>query len=188
MPIAVPHVEAISAAIRENGYAERVEAYRKGKSTYILQNNSIEHATIVIRNLLIFAGEHKLPVRLLSGELFPEVYDGLVPEASDAIRQGCDIRVITMCGASDLAHNKFYHAVIAGRSKDAVLTLGEPVESRQHFMLVGDKAYRVEDDHNTKRAYACFNDENAIMTAPLGCQFEKILRSRRSMTASENGG
>ena len=70
-----------------------------------------------------------------------------------------------MCGIDDLKDNKLYEAVTQGQSLDAVICLNVSMESMQHFMLIGDKAYRVEMDDVTKRAYVCFNDERQIVTA-----------------------
>lgn len=170
-----PLLDETAVAARDVSYRRIIEDYRKRRLPTIVANTAACHARIVICNLLVLASEDAASIRLVSGRLAAEVYGELGPMISEAIDGGCDLRVITECGRAELTGNQFYQ-VIHQKRPDSIRCMGIQSTTRQHmqhYMLVGETAYRVEFDDLTRSATACFNDERRLVTGILSRRFEE---------------
>ncbi len=143
-------------------YEEIVRHYRKTESGEVLENLSPPHAKILFENLLEAAVENGEKVCIYSGTLNKEFYEQLTEAIKDTLQklQKGDVLVAVAKphGENQVGGNSFADAVKAfgGELKEGVADLVG--KDFPHFILVGDRRYRLEKDDETKEAIACFND------------------------------
>jgi hypothetical protein len=156
----------------DDSYTQQVEDARTRKLPRILVNTSSEHAKIIIKNLFIFAKEENKEVKLLSGILNDLTYTPLVPYVQQVLEAGVRVRVIAIAGREKLEQNRFF-SVVTQHVNGSTCALNQTISSISHFCLVGDTAYRLELNDQTKEAYACFNDADKLTTSMLDKTFEE---------------
>ncbi len=138
-------------------YEKIVEKYRKKESENVLTNLSRPHAKILFDNLLKIAEDKKEQVCIYSGTLNKDFYNQLVDSVKSALEK-TEV-LVAVSNDEDMKGNDFAKAV--DESDNGKLKIGVKSEfyaGYPHFILVGDKRYRLEKDDVTKEAIACFND------------------------------
>ena len=131
----------------------------------VIHNASTGHALVLTELLLDAAKKHRDHIRLVSGRLMKEFYSRLTTRVRDAMEAGARAEIlITDASPKDLVENPFYRAVLAhGNGTVGFLptTSKEDGEllSAPHFIVIGTRRYRIEVDHERRRAMASFNDE-----------------------------
>ena len=167
-------------------FQSKVEYSRKHKSSDILLNASTDYAAILLENLFEFAREAADEIQILSGSLFPNVYDKLVPHITNALNDGCSVRVIVLCDLAHVAQTQFYKSV-KGHERGQVVTLGQEAGRHNHFVVVGNSAYRLETDDSASTAIASFKDSNGIVPQ-LKNKFEKLWGKTNGRSHDARGG
>jgi hypothetical protein len=161
--------------VETDDFAKLVERCRTHKLADIIENTSVQHATILMRGLLKHAAAEKTNVQIVSGKLFPGVFELLVPTLQDALDNGCKVEVVTLCPEEDLEGNEFYSTLMHHPNARAYVA-GKQQKEYTHFLLSGN-AYRLEVDDGTKKAYASFNDQDGILPAYLSDIFARWKKS-----------
>lgn len=134
-------------------------AIKKAKELKIeIKNPSIEHAGILIDELLEYAIEEKLAVKLVSGCLQKDFYDCLVGKFEKALVAGCKIDTLIECGEEEKIESKKLYELLQSSNNSTVNRL-EKNDAVMHFMLVGDAAYRAETDKEYKTAIGHFDNK-----------------------------
>jgi hypothetical protein len=128
---------------------------RKKESTRMLHNASIEHAKVLFENLIDMGRELKEPIRIVSGKLNTEFYGQLTDKAEQALKENTPIELVVVDPDINLDDNPF--ANIIRESGGHVYQTTEKIEY-PHFILVGEKRFRLETDHAQTKAVACFNN------------------------------
>lgn len=145
---------------------------RKKESTKIIHNASYEHARELFINLIGEARVRKEDVIVASGNLNPDFYGELVDITKEAIKGGVQVRVAILNPTTDVKDNPFSAMIL----KEGGVVYKAKNEIRiPHFILVGDKRFRLEVDHEQSKAIACFN--NRGIGEFLKNVFEKIVSS-----------
>ncbi len=141
-------------------FEEIVEYCSKENSKQVLTNASIAHAHILVARLIKDAAKHKEDIRIVTGCLYKDFYNGLVDELDAALQNGCVINVVVLKKSpSELDGNNFVKKL--GEYNNAELIfLDIGADDLPHFIVVGNKRYRLEMDDKQKKAIACFNDEH----------------------------
>src|SRR5207253_1039323 len=98
-------------------------------------------------------------VRIITGKLNHETYSPLASTVAEVLRGQRNVFVIVVTELDQPARNEFYQ-VVSSSKFGQVRILGDNSDRTHHFQLIGDIAYRVELDDDTKEAYVCFRDEN----------------------------
>lgn len=155
------------AHFRWTEYEDRIRKARLEDSLDILSNLSSAHASIVINELVAQATEKKVPLRMLSGELFPGCYDDLTERVTEFL-EGWDsgshepaLRVILTDWAGDPGKtHKFYQAIATHtKGENPKVKIKTTNTNAPHFTVVDRHAYRFELDHETMEARLSFNHE-----------------------------
>ena len=129
----------------------------KNNRSTVIENASQEHALVLIRVLIETAMRHKEDVRILSGNLLRPFYEKLVDTARQALNSGVLFSVLVQTG-KQLAGNGFA-GLMAEHGNGSIATLEDDDEAPPHFVVVGDRRYRVEIDDERKIALASFSDD-----------------------------
>lgn len=143
-----------------NVFEKRVKECRKKRLPDILENCSEDHALFLFKELLDEAKEKKEPVKIISGNLKDEFYNKLVREVEN-LPEEASVR-LTVLKNRNFSENNFIKTV-AGKKNGHVLVAkdGESLQNDIfHLVLVGDKKFRVETDHDKATALASFNSPN----------------------------
>jgi|WetSurSiteA1Bulk_404760.scaffolds.fasta_scaffold67350_2 hypothetical protein len=155
-------------------FSKMVSDCRKKESTQIIHNASYEHAKILFNNLIQEAGEKNEDITIVSGELFLDFYESLIPDTEKALQKGIKIS-LAVC---NIPENFDTHPFVS-LLKKYNMSIYKPVEgcvSLPHFIVVGTKRFRLEIDHKQTKAIACFNNE----------QIGKILKTIFDQCISKN--
>ena len=143
---------------RDDTFVRLVRKLADTSSSRLIENASIDHALIIIECLLDAAKKRREDVRIVSGCLLESFYSRLVEKATEVLQAKVPIRVVVL-GRSreDLQNNAFYNAVNKHENGE-VHVLAEDPGTTPHFVVTGDRRYRVEVDDEKKKAMASFND------------------------------
>ena len=144
-------------------------------STRIIENASMDHAKVLLRQLLQTANDKKEPVRIVSGRLRKEFYNELVDKARHVLNE-TTISVVVLSD-EQLQNNRFYD-LVKHHSNGQVTLLSQDPNRWTHFIVVGDRRYRVEVDDGKHTAHASFNNE--VIPRLLHERFEELLRRARA--------
>lgn len=128
----------------------------KNNRSTVIENASQEHALILIRVLFETAMRHKEEVRIVSGSLLKPFYEKPVDTARKALDSGVRFSVLVRTG-KQLEGNGFAN-LMKEHINGSIDTL-EHDDKGPHFVVVGDRRYRVEMDDKRKIALASFNDD-----------------------------
>jgi len=151
------------------------KAVKKAKELKIeIKNPSIEHAGILMDELLTHAIENKLDIKLVSGRLEKNFYDSLMPKFEDAVKAGCKVDVLVGCGESSKIENKALYKLLNNPGRASAHYIED--KSIIHFMLAGDSAYRVEINKEYKTAIGHF--DNTTIGEVLSKKFEEYAKNK----------
>lgn len=129
----------------------------KNNSTRVIENASAEHALVLIRTLFETAVRHREEVRVVSGRLLKSFYGELAKTARLALDRGVRFSVLVLNG-KQLEGNEFAD-VMKEHANGSLAVLKRGDESLPHFVVVGDRRFRVEVDDELKIALASFNND-----------------------------
>ncbi len=158
----------LTPAQAKDEFTRLVEKCREGKLPDIIENASIDHAFVLLENLLIAARTELKPVLLVSGSFMPSFYNKLLPELERVLAAGCSVRGIAVDHGARIEGNRFLEML--DKRGGVKLMPGAPM---LHFACVGDTGYRIEIDAEKKTAQACFNDQGGTITTVLRTIFEQ---------------
>lgn len=142
-------------------FAEIVRVARETESTRSITNASISHAFILADELFQYAIDKRLDVRIVSGTLEVDFYDRLVGKAERILEAGNRIEIVVERFDDTNISNHAFYKLVKNHGKGLVVV--SPITNTPHFILVGNKAFRLETSHKAKEAVASFND-NALGT------------------------
>lgn len=129
---------------------------QKSLENHTIFNASVDHAVVLFKNLLTVAARDSQPVRIFSGCFDPLVYDRLLEDIRKVKQANVDISLVSECAREQLSSNAFV-AEVEGCRRSNVRSLGDQL-GLPHFIIVGDRSYRIETDDALKSARANFND------------------------------
>jgi hypothetical protein len=134
------------------------KAVKKAKELKMeIKNPSIDHAGILMDELLQYAIDEKLPIKLVSGCLKKDFYANLSDKFREALDAKCKIEVLVECDKDDKIENKELYKILNNSENASIHTIKED-NSVIHFMLIGDSAYRVETSKEYKTAIGHFDN------------------------------
>jgi hypothetical protein len=140
-------------------YSQIVEECRKGLISRKISNASIEHAYVLFDNLLTLAIESKQQVRIVTGCLEEPFYEKIVDKVKKVMDAGIRVDIIALCNKEALQHKSLAEAVGNHTNGSIKIRTSDEEYNQQHFILVGDKSYRIEFSNKDKIAEANFNNE-----------------------------
>lgn len=129
----------------------------KNNRSRVIENASAEHALVLIRILFETAMRHKEEVRIVSGQLLKSFYEQLVDTACQALDRDVRFSVIVLTDSQRLKGNRF--AELMTDHKNGSIAVIDADTRPPHFVIVGERRYRVEMDDERKIALASFNDD-----------------------------
>ncbi len=140
-------------------FSQTVKKCREKESDLMLDNASFDHALVLCENLLGAAKDHNESVRIVTGSLAPVFYDKLIGAVTAYLKsEDAKIDVIVIDPCADMANSEF--AKVLEDDKRCNLYVSKNKVAYPHFMLIGEKRFRLETDHNKIKAKACFNNPN----------------------------
>ncbi len=138
-----------------SNFEKKVLDCRNNLKCDIIKNDSKEYALILFENLLDVALEKTEDVKIVSGSLDKTFYNKLVQKIN-LLLDKVQVTVFVLEDV-DLSGNHFASAVTE-RGDLRVNKTGKKINI-PHFILVGDRRFRIETDHNQAQADASFDDE-----------------------------
>lgn len=159
----------------DTAYERAVEKARRTESSEVMENLSTNHATVVMENLFQLALDKGFNVNIVSGELHAECYDKLVAYLEKMKNKKLSVRVIVTNKNVLLNDNSF-----AKEMKEKGFLIKQLYDdSQDHFMTVGDQAFRYELVHAATKAKLSFN--MSWFTKELNEQFDKLYEQAHSL-------
>lgn len=162
-----------------DSFERTVRDYAKNDRPGVIENASVEHALVLIRILFETAIRHKEEVRIVSGRLFKSFYEELVDTARRALDYGVQFSVLVLTSKRQLEGNEFAK-LITDHDNGSIAVIEDGDERLPHFVIVGDRRYRIEIDDERKIAVASFNDDTIT---PMLLEFYSRLECRASAVA-----
>jgi len=140
-------------------FKTRVDRCKRKLAPDIIDNAGREHAKYLVEALLDVAASKKEPVVIVTGVFDPGFYGDLVASFQKCVNAGVTIDVIVLDG-SRLDSHPITKAISSPRlSVRTIDSMQDPeTATAPHFVLVGDRRYRLERDHDHDIAVASFND------------------------------
>ena len=156
-PLGVFFIPLHSETAREAEYKKIVKKYRKKEKEYVITILSHFHAKVLFDDLLKIAKKKKEQVCIYSGTLNEDFYNQLADSVKSALER---TEVLVAVSKSEDLENNLFAQAVKGSPNGKLKTVHESLLGAgwPHFILVGDKRYRIEKDDVTKQAIACFND------------------------------
>lgn len=136
-------------------YREIVEEYYNSNSSNEIDNGSIEHAKVVVEFLFKKAEEQKKDVKIVTGRLDGDFYSKFVASAKNILKNN----TISIISHEECHDSEFKDAVMAS-DNGSLLVANTKFKSLPHFILIGNNAYRFENDDILKTAKASFNKKS----------------------------
>jgi len=164
-----------------NGFSKAVKECREKESPRVLENASIEHAKELFVNLIEEGQSKKEDIAIVSGNLNREFYSQLVPVAKEALKTGINISLLIADPSVDTEGHPFVNVLLDGGG--SVYKARTSLIDTSHFIVVGEKRFRLETDHAQTKALACFN--NAEVGKVLNKAFVTLIKSD-NVTRIEN--
>lgn len=152
-----------------DSFSTAVKECRKKESSRVLENASIEHAKELFLNLIEEGQVKKENISIVSGNLNTEFYSQLIDVTQKAMKEGVKVSLLVTNPDVKVENHPFANAIIEGGGN--VCRAKKQIDA-PHFIVVGDKRFRFETDHNQTKAIACFN--NKEVGKVLNKLFEKI--------------
>lgn len=160
-------------------FLKLVSECRKKQSSLMIHNASYEHAKILFINLLQEASVRKEDVIITSGKLYLDFYNSLIDETEKILKNGVKIRLAVINPEPDLEQHPFVSLL---RKYNATIYTATASCSLPHFILIGDKRFRLETDHEQTKAVASFNNQQIVSV--LKSIFEESI-SRQILTLKQ---
>lgn len=121
-----------------------------------IDNGSIEHAKVLVKYLFKLAESKNVQdVKIVTGCLDNNFYSGFVDSAKKILKHS----KISIISHNDCEEGEF-KKVVNDSDKGEIYIVDDNVKSLPHFILIGDSAYRFENDDILKTAKASFNGES----------------------------
>ncbi len=136
-------------------FAELIKELRKTKSSRLIYNASIEHAQDLFSELFKEAEETKGNVKIVSGILTEDFYGQFSDTVKRIIDQGISVQLAVLSPKVNLEKHVFATSILDRGGK--VFQADEELDT-PHYILVGDRGFRLETDHNKTKAVASFNN------------------------------
>lgn len=134
-------------------YEEYVSlCYEKDKNENI-HNATTENALLLFKKLLEKADKNKQDVRIVSGGLLASFYNELVEPLRRVINNGNHVQIITEYDINDIDNNNVYQIF-----KDKITDARVVFKELPNFIVIGNNAYRYEQDKTSHKAIANFNN------------------------------
>lgn len=146
------------AGMVDQEFLKLVDECRRKQSSQMIHNASYEHAKVLFANLIQEAGDLKEDVIIVSGELHQDFYGSLTEETECALKKGVRVRLAVLSPGADMEQHPFVDLL---RRYNATIYTPSNSLSIPHFILVGDKRFRLETDHKQTKAVASFNNQQA---------------------------
>lgn len=140
-------------------YLQVVEECRKELLPRRISNASIEHAYVLFDNLLELSLDKNLSVKIVTGCLEQPFYEQLENKIKAILEKGIGIDIISLCTKEKLSHNSIAKIVSEHKNGSVKVLKADGEYHQQHFILVGDRSYRIEFSNKNKIAEANFNNE-----------------------------
>ncbi|HKY19031.1 MAG TPA: hypothetical protein VJL82_08865 [Rhizomicrobium sp.] len=143
-------------------YATFVEKCRTDRINWVISNASIDHAAVLFENL--FAAALAIPkgepreMRIQCHQALIPFYSKYVTAARNVLEEGVDMKILVADASVRVEDNPFLQTVSACTNKAQIATLGKDADGSIDFVVVGNSAYRLEDNTETIQAVANFND------------------------------
>ena len=136
-----------------------VQDYAENDSPHVIENASIDHALVLIGRLFETARRHKEEVRIVSGRLLKSFYQNLIDSARKVLDDGVQVSVVVLSNDDSQLNGNGFYDLLNRHKNGRVDVLDRDAESMPHFVVVGERRYRVEVDDKRKKAFAAFNDD-----------------------------
>jgi len=148
-------------------FERAVTVARETKSDRILSNRSLTHASHVVFELFNLAIDLRVDVKMSSGFFNPGCYNSsIVSKAKELMKLGCRIDGVAEKQYKDkIIHSEFATLLSKAENERASLRIIDPQDlagNFLHFTLVGDTAYRFEQDHDLAKALLSFNRPETV--------------------------
>lgn len=151
--------------MEKNDFFEKlVKDCRENESSQIINNSSMAHACILIKNLFISAhdrlhkGQKPQPIKIVTDTLKDDVYKELTDDIEACLNSGCQVDLIVLNPERDLATSSFYQKVKASRNGKIRQAKHASALSFPNFIVVGDNKFRFEQDKAKAIAIGCFDN------------------------------
>ena len=120
-----------------------------------IHNASTENALLLFNTLLDKAIRDKEDVRIISQTLLASFYNKLTSKIQTIINNGNTINIIVEQDIDDKNNNTFYQKL------KEYITLARPkFKQLPNFIVVGNNAYRYEENKESHKAIANFNNQS----------------------------
>ncbi len=129
----------------------------KNESSQFIHNASKDHAQVLIEKLIDFAIKKKVDIKIVSGHLTNDFYNLFNEKIATALEAGCKVSVIVL-RPLELAKNKFAETV-RNHSRGSCKQIADGINA-PHFILIGDSAFRLEENHEEAKAIASFKNSH----------------------------
>jgi hypothetical protein len=140
-------------------YSKVVAECRKDLISRKISNASIEHAYVLFENLLTLAIDNKQPVKIVTGCLEEPFYKNIANKIKDVLDSGNRVDIIVLCSKDKIQDKSLAKMVSEHKNGSVKILSTEEAYHQQHFILVGDRSYRIEFSDEDKIAEANFNNE-----------------------------
>ncbi|HDL01451.1 MAG TPA: hypothetical protein ENH23_04380 [candidate division Zixibacteria bacterium] len=152
-------------------FAKLIKEYREKKSSKLIYNASIEHAHDLFSELFKEAEETKANVHIVSGQLTEDFYGRFSDTIKKIIDKGVHVQLAVLNPAVALEKHPFVMSILKGNGQ--VFQADNEVDT-PHYILVGDRCFRLETDHGKAKAVASFN--NPDIAAKLKLHFNSLIQ------------
>lgn len=139
-------------------YKKIVDDCCKKDSDAIINNASVDHAFVLVDNLLKKAAEKHEQVKIVSNELWEPFYNELTDQIQDCFANNCKVSVIVLSDTFDKSASAFAKK-IEKNGGELIIAKNKKSMELPNFLVVGGKRFRFEKNKDTKEAVACFNHE-----------------------------
>lgn len=139
-----------------DSFEKLVKDCRKNKSDRIIHNASIDHAAILVDNLLESSKYDKAKVSMVSGKLTDSFYSPLSEKFKECLDNGSKVEIVVLDEA-DLSENTLAKLVEVHENGSLLKKILPPDKQFPHFILVGGNRFRAETDPELVKAIASFN-------------------------------
>ena len=153
----------------DDAFVRMVRRLAKWGSSRVIENASIKHALVIIECLLDEAKKRGEEVRIVSGCLMDSFYSDLTGKVMEVMDAGAPVLVAVLSKTEEELKDNAFCQAVKEHVKGEVHFVNEDEDlPTPHFVVTGAKRYRIEVDHEKKKAMACFNDpDNGRMLASI---------------------
>ncbi len=136
-------------------FVKLIQECRETKSTRLIYNASIEHARDLFVELFKEAEEIEGSVNIVSGFLTEDFYNQFSDTVKRIIAKGIPVRLAVLDPEVDLKKHAFATSI---KDSGGKLFQSDRKIKTPHYILVGDRGFRLETDHDNAKAVASFNN------------------------------